>query len=189
MRKTLLLMLLASLPLTAQAEQAADHEARARQTAQSFARELGAIMQREMQAGGPQAAIRVCSDQALQIAGRISRETGWQVRRIGTRVRNPLIGLPDVWEQQALADLERRLKGGADAATLSHAEEVSEPNGKYFRYVQAIVVNPPCLACHGPREQIAKPIREMLDEHYPHDRATGYQAGDLRGAISIKIPL
>jgi hypothetical protein len=28
------------------------------------------------------------------IASRLSRESGWQVKRVGTRVRNPLTGSP-----------------------------------------------------------------------------------------------
>lgn len=189
MRTALYLILMACMPLSVAAQEGVDHAGKARAVAQSFMKELGGVMQREMQAGGPQAAIVVCTDQALQIAGRISRETGWQVRRVGTRVRNPLIGMPDAWEQQALSNFERRLEQGEDLAGLSHSEEVSEPNGRYFRYVQAVGVNPPCLTCHGARDQMARPILEMLDEKYPHDRAIGYQAGDLRGAISIKIPM
>lgn len=45
-------------------------------------------------------------------SGRLSRERGWRVTRVGTRVRNPLLGKPDAWEQQVLAGFtERAAKG------------------------------------------------------------------------------
>ncbi|WP_234697375.1 c-type heme family protein [Candidatus Kryptonium thompsonii] len=34
-----------------------------------------------------------------------------------------------------------------------------------------------------------KEIKEFLKEKYPDDKAVGYQAGDFRGAVSIKIKL
>jgi hypothetical protein len=32
-------------------------------------------------------------------------------------------------------------------------------------------------------------VRARLATEYPHDKATGYSAGQIRGAISIKRPL
>jgi hypothetical protein len=55
--------------------------------------------------------------------------------------------------------------------------------------MKAIGVAPQCLMCHGSTEQIAEPLRVQLQTLYPHDRAVGYRAGDLRGAVSIKQPL
>ena len=61
----------------------------------AFVKELGAAMTREMAKGGPTEAIKVCVELAPEIAGRLSREQGWRVTRVGTRVRNPLLGMPD----------------------------------------------------------------------------------------------
>jgi len=84
----------------------------ASEVAMGFVRELGAAMTREMAKGGPAEAIRVCAELAPEIAGRLSREHGWRVTRVGTRVRNPLLGMPDAWEQQVLAEfVERAAKG------------------------------------------------------------------------------
>jgi Protein of unknown function (DUF3365) len=161
----------------------------ARQTAAGFMKELGSAFQREMAAGGPVGAVKVCSEIAPAIAGRISRNTGWRVTRVGTRVRNPLLGMPDAWEQKVLADFERRAAKGEALDRMSFSEVASEPDGRYFRYMKAIAVKPQCLACHGPEDRIAPTVRAVLRERYPHDKATGYKAGDLRGAISIKAPL
>jgi len=32
-------------------------------------------------------------------------------------------------------------------------------------------------------------IRSILDARYPADAAIGYRAGDLRGVLSVRIPL
>ncbi|MEJ2697074.1 MAG: DUF3365 domain-containing protein [Candidatus Sulfobium sp.] len=152
-------------------------------------KELGSAFKKEMTAGGPAGAVKVCSEIAPSIAGRVSRETGWRVTRVGTRVRNPLLGMPDEWEQKVLGQFEKRAAKGESFQKMSFSEVVTEPDGKYFRYMKAIGVKLQCLACHGPEDRIAPGIRKILKERYPHDKATGYKAGDLRGAISIKAPL
>jgi Protein of unknown function (DUF3365) len=161
----------------------------AQKTAGGFMQELGSAFKREMAAGGSVGAVKVCSEIAPSISGRISRETGWRVTRVGTRVRNPLLGMPDAWEQKVLADFETRAAKGEEIDKMSFSEVVSEPDGKFFRYMKAIAVKPQCLACHGPADRIATSVRTILKERYPHDEATGYKAGDLRGAISIKEPM
>jgi hypothetical protein len=42
-----------------------------------------------------------------------------------------------------------------------------------------------CLACHGQVSSLDPAVRAVLAERYPADRATGYRAGDLRGAVSV----
>ncbi|MFN7177274.1 MAG: DUF3365 domain-containing protein, partial [Thermaurantiacus sp.] len=54
-----------------------------------------------------------------------------------------------------------------------------------LRYMRAIPTAPQCLACHGPEEAIAPAVRAAIAERYPDDRATGFRAGELRGAFSI----
>ena len=163
-------------------------EAAARKTAMGFMRDLISALQKEMAAGGPAGAVGVCSGLAPSIAGRISRETGWRVTRVSEKVRNPLLGMPDAWEQKVLLDFDKRASKGEDVDKMSFSEVVSEPDGRFFRYMKAVPVKQPCLACHGTEEQIAPSVRAILKERYPHDRATGYKVGDLRGAISIKEP-
>ena len=60
---------------------------------------------------------------------------------------------------------------------------------KYFRYMKAIPVQDVCLKCHGTDEARAQPAKDALAADYPHDKATGYTLGQLRGAVTIKRPL
>lgn len=154
-----------------------------------FLKQLSATMKAEMQAGGPTAAMKVCRDVAPAIANDISLKKGWQVTRVGTRVRNPMLGLPDAWEQGVLEDFQKRATQGEPFDGMVHVEVVEEPAGKSLRFMKAIGIAPQCIVCHGSTEQIAKPVRSLLNKLYPHDLAVNYKPGDLRGAVSIKQPL
>lgn len=176
------------LPATAATEEA-DTDSRvqgARQVVQEFQKELGGRLKEALKSEGPAAGIRVCAEDAPQIAARLSREQGWRITRVSDQVRNPLLGTADAWEQEVLADFRQRHEEGAEYAGMHEAEVVNEPQGRYFRYVQAIPTQGVCLTCHAERSELATPVREALDEQYPHDRATGYEAGELRGAFSVK---
>jgi hypothetical protein len=157
--------------------------------AMGFMNELGAAMTQEMTKGGPTEAIKVCAELAPEIAGRLSREHGWRVTRVGTRVRNPLLGMPDAWEQKVLAEFVELAGKGEAFAGMTRGEVVTEPGGQYYRFMKAIALQPQCVLCHGPSEQIPEEIRTVLKKQYPFDTATGYKAGELRGAVSIKQPM
>lgn len=161
----------------------------ASEVATTFLEELGEAMTQEMTERGPVEAIIVCTKLATDIAGRLSREHGWRVTRVGTRVRNPLLGMPDAWEQRVLAEFAERAAKEKTFANMTHHEVVTEPDGQYFRFMKPIMVQSKCLLCHGSSDQIPESIRIMLKQQYPFDRAIGYKAGELRGAVSIKQPL
>ena len=163
--------------------------AEAKAVADNLTRQLGGALKEALQIGGPAAAIGVCRDKAPALAGELSRNTGWRVSRISLRPRNALLGTADAWEQVALADMERRLAAGESADALVRAEVVEEPQGRYLRYLKPLPTQELCLSCHGPQESISAPVKDALARLYPHDVATGFASGRLRGAISIKRPL
>ena len=154
-----------------------------------FLKRLGGTLKREMKAGGPQAAIKVCRDVAPAIASDISLKNGWQVTRVSNRARNSMLALPDAWEQSVLKDFEERAAKGEKYSDMFQAEVVEEPNGKSFRYMKAIGTKPICLTCHGSKTEIPETVQAQLEILYPFDQATAYKVGDLRGAVSIKQPL
>lgn len=183
--------LAACAAFAATAVQAQDDAARtdeARAIAASLASGLGGKLQEAIKSGGPAAAIGVCTSVAPTMTGALSRQRGIKVTRVSQKVRNPLLGTPDAWEQGVLAAFEARLAKGEAPDKLEFAETVSEPAGKYFRYMKALPTQPLCLNCHGDPAGFAQEVREALARDYPADRATGYVVGQLRGAISIKQP-
>ena len=164
----------------------ADQTADARAAASQLIQKLGSALKQEMAAGGPERAISVCRDIAPGLAGELSRSSGARVARVSLKTRNPLLGLPDAWEQQVLMDFDRRAASGEKPETLEYFKVVEEPQGRYFRYMKALPVQPMCLSCHGGSEAVADEVRAKLAVEYPHDRALGYTLGQIRGAVTIK---
>lgn len=173
----------------AEVDEAARTEA-ARTASMELIQKLGGTLQQEMKTAGPAAAITVCRDVAPQIAGELSRRNGWRVTRVSDRVRNPMLGMPDDWEAGVLEEFHHQVEAGRQPAELEFTEVVTEADGqRYFRYMKAIGTKPVCLTCHGAREQMPADVRQAIESAYPHDRAVGYSAGQVRGAVSIKQPL
>jgi len=176
-----------AMPVAAQDDATRLEEAR--KMAGTMVQTLGGRLQAAIKEGGPAAAIGVCTNVAPMIAGELSRQNGVRVTRVSLRVRNPLLGTPDAWEQGVLQSFEARLTKGEAADKLEFAETVSEPAGRYFRYMKALPVQPVCVNCHGDAANLAPEIKERIAREYPADRATGYLPGQIRGAVSVKRPL
>jgi hypothetical protein len=180
------LLILSACASAPSAEQQAAMADDARKAAGALVQSLGGELKQAMAAGGPENAISVCKDKAPRIAADVSARTGMQVTRVSPKNRNPG-AVPDAWETQAMADLEKRLAAGEKPETLDLWQVVDTPSGKVFRYAKALPVAAVCLNCHG--ENITDPVKAKLAAEYPADKATGYKAGMLRGLISIKRPM
>jgi len=185
----LLPILLALFAAPALADDAAQYQEESRAVALPFLKQLAAENKKAVDEGGPESAIKVCKEIAPEMAGDISRKQGWKLTRVSLKVRNPLLGTPDAWEQKVLQDFEARLAKGEKPETMEFTETVKEPAGSYFRYMKAIALQPGCVTCHGAAEQIPANVKARLAEDYPHDQATGYSPGQIRGALSIKRPM
>ena len=150
---------------------------------------LSGKLQESMKANGPAESITVCKSIAPQIALGLADKTGWKITRVGTRVRNVDMGTPNVWQHKALGHLNADLKSGAKPETLEWSEVVTENGKPTLHYAKAIVLQTQCVACHGTAEQLAPGVADKLKLEYPHDQATGYAPGQLRGAVVISRPL
>ncbi|MBS0355193.1 MAG: DUF3365 domain-containing protein [Proteobacteria bacterium] len=148
-----------------------------------------AMMKETVVAKGAVDAIPVCKDKAPQLIKEQSDKTGWQMRRVSLKTRNPERGAPDVWEARQLAEFNIRAANGEKADTLEAGEVISENGKQVYRYIKAIPVGDVCLACHGAREGLDTALKEQLARSYPHDRAVDYQLGQIRGALSVQRPL
>ena len=88
-----------------------------------------------------------------------------------------------------MAEFAERAAKGEAFTGMTHSEVVTEPGGRYYRFMKPIAVQPQCLLCHGPAQNIPNEIGAVLRKQYPFDAATGYKEGELRGAVTIKQPL
>jgi len=156
----------------------------ARKVATTLPPRLLAALQQEISKSGPEGAILVCKDMAPKMAGEISRQTGWKIKRVSLKARNDARAIPDAWEKAALEDFDKRAAAGEPPAQLEKGERVDNE----YRYVKALPVQPLCLGCHGPVDQLTPAVKSALAQHYPNDLATGYSVGQIRGAISVRKP-
>jgi len=166
----------------------ADDEAlltEARKVATSLPPRLLTALQEEISKSGPEGAISVCKDMAPRMAGEISQQTGWKIKRVSLKARNDARAVPDSWEKAALEDFDKRAAAGEPPAKLEKGEKI----GNEYRFVKALPVQPLCLNCHGPAEQISPAVKAVLAKHYPNDLATGYSVGQIRGVISVRKAL
>jgi hypothetical protein len=158
-----------------------------RDVAAAMLKELGQKLQAAMAEGGALNAIGVCHTQAPAIAARISAEENITITRIGTRVRNPVLGVPNDWQALALKEFEDGLAKGQKPADMEFVQAVKAGAGSRMelRYAKPIVTQPMCLSCHGSGDDISQQVKAKLDELYPNDKANGYKVGELRGAVVV----
>ena len=180
-----------AISLAASLTWAADDELRAlveesRRVSNQLLGQIKGELVKELERTGPIRAIAVCKYSVPEITSNISRQTGMRVTRVALKPRNRALAEPDVWEQKVLLDFEKRLANGERAETLEFFEKVDEPAGRAFRYMKAITMAQPCLACHGPVKNLSEGIRAQLAAEYPNDKAVEYEIGQLRGGVSVK---
>lgn len=151
--------------------------------AEAAAAELGkrlkARLMETIGSEGPVAAIRVCSEEAPEIAREVSAQAGLTVSRTSLKTRNP-DNAPDGRERAVLELWRNKVDAGTPGAAL----EPFASDGGDFLWMKPIVVEPPCLMCHG--SDVPEAVAEAIAKRYPQDRATGYSAGDLRGAFVVR---
>jgi hypothetical protein len=123
---------------------------------------------------GPAAAIRVCSDEAPRLTQQVGEQHGVRIGRTSFRLRNPR-NVPPEWarswvEQRVSEPQYQTLADGGLGALLP------------------IHLQPACLLCHGPREQIQPEVLDALAQRYPQDEATGFELDELRGWFWVEVP-
>lgn len=190
LRKTLLAFAMtAVLPaLPAFAADEAQLLDEARKVAGSIPPKLLEVLDDEIRKGGPENAIGVCREKAPQMAKAASEKTGWAIRRVSLKNRNPK-AVPDAWEKGVLEEFDRRAAAGDKPTGLEKGELLTVDGQHVYRYMKALPTQDLCLQCHGTADRISPAVQAKLLEHYPNDKAVGYSAAEIRGAITIRKPL
>ncbi|GAB2909511.1 Tll0287-like domain-containing protein [Rheinheimera gaetbuli] len=157
----------------------------AQQRIKSFSAELKAALKAAISNGGLPNGVQVCKEQAPLIAEKWSTD-GWQIGRTSLKVRNSA-NSADSWEQNVLQGYAAKLANGSMPAQLKHAEIVGSGSTQVFRYMQPIMLDSMCVACHG--SAVAAQVQQKIQQHYPDDLATGFNPGELRGAFTLQKQL
>lgn len=145
---------------------------------------LGKNLKKQMKAGGPIAAAEFCTTKAYVLTTEVDDKYGKdvQVKRVSLKERNPA-NQAEGAEKQILQSLENLQKNGVVLPEYL----VERVNKETYRYYKPLMINKQvCLKCHGDIGKNQK-LSQFLENTYPHDNATGYKMGDLRGAVVVTI--
>ena len=120
--------------------------------------------------------VQVCKPVGMR-AKELSEESGWEIRQVATRYRNPAHEADEM-----AAVVIKRFEDIPELQDVWERIVVGEATG--WRYFYPIRVESACLACHG--EKDSRP--EFIVQGYPEDTAYGFEEGDLRGLYSVFVP-
>lgn len=151
----------------------------AQQRIKLFSGELKTKLSQAIQQGGLTSGVEVCKEQAPLIASKWS-EDGWKLSRTSNKVRNTSNNATD-WQLSVLNKFAQQLNTGTAITDINYAAVIHENAQQKFRYMQPIMMDTLCLACHG--SHIAPEIKRHIQQNYPDDLAIGFSKGELRGAF------
>ncbi|MFT4799917.1 MAG: hypothetical protein ACJAXW_003146 [Candidatus Azotimanducaceae bacterium] len=76
-------------------------------------------LQAAIQSGGLVHAIDVCALEVPKIAGDLSEQTGWDIKRVSLKARNNSSAVPDEFERGVLVQFDERQRRGESASKIS----------------------------------------------------------------------
>ncbi len=150
--------------------------------ANELLQQLGSKLKHEAQTNGLLQAAEFCNSNALTLTEEVNlhQVEGISVKRISLKERNSA-NTPKPDEALVLESMEKMLK------KKSLPPYIIEANEKSYKYYKPLVIKKAlCLQCHGDINKNPE-LSQFIKEAYPHDKATGYKMGDLRGAVLVEI--
>lgn len=150
---------------------------------QTLAKSLKHELMTALRAGDLSAAVHTCQLKAPEITENLDTDTT-TIKRTSLKLRNP-DNAPDTWERGMLIKFDQQLDNGLAVENLRSTEVIKTEEKTTYRYMQAIPTQQACLVCHGDKNNLPDPVKQALAEKYPGDLATGFSAGELRGAFSV----
>ena len=133
--------------------------------------------------GGTEYAVDFCNTRAMTLTDSIADLYAVNIQRITNKPRNPenyLATAKDslVWNRMIRYTQE---EGKLPAGSL-------ESDGADYYYYKPIAMGmPTCVQCHGGANDINPRTKEIINQRYPNDKATGYKTGDFRGLWKVKM--
>lgn len=180
----ILLVGILTLPLCdAVADESQSPLERSKPLAQEFMKTLMKELGVAISQGGPAGAIEVCKEVSAQVENdfREKHEDILRVRRITLKTRNPELHTPTEEQRKWLEGMEQNWKEKP-----SPEPDVIESATMTTVLFPIAIQKSLCLMCHGDPETFSSELKESLAVHYPKDKATGYEMGDFRGALTIE---
>ncbi|MBK8944140.1 MAG: DUF3365 domain-containing protein [Ignavibacteriae bacterium] len=145
---------------------------------------LKTVLMKNMHEGGPLKAVTVCSDTAADLTKLYSETMKLKVKRVSYKNRNSE-NYPDEYEQKGIDEFIKLLSENNLNEKTEIIKKINVNGEESIRYLKPILIEAPCLNCHGNENEIIAEVKDVIKKNYPDDKAIGYKIGDLRGAISI----
>ena len=143
---------------------------------------LAGRLKKSLAEGGVPKAIAYCNVAAYPLVDSLSKLHHAKIRRTSLKIRNPK-DAPSSLEKKVLDQYAAQAAAGQALKPM-----VEQIDNNTVAFYAPIKVNAFCLQCHG---EIGKALTaenyQVIQKHYPNDKATGYTAGDLRGIWSIEF--
>jgi methyl-accepting chemotaxis protein len=116
------------------------------------------------------------------VAKEVSDKSGFYIKQTSLKYRNPL-NKPNEDEKRILKLIEeKKLPEYYEIGKNKDGEPV-------LRYAKPLYITKACLKCHGvPYKDVPAPLYKALVEDYGNV-AFNYKEGDVRGIISVEIPM
>ncbi len=95
-----------------------------------------------------------------------------EMQTVSDRARNPL-NQADIYEMKAINHFKNN----------PLSDEYFNKENSFYQYATPLKIEKKCLKCHGKKENAPKFIAKKYDKAYD------YKIGDIRGIISIKVPI
>jgi methyl-accepting chemotaxis protein len=115
------------------------------------------------------------------VAKEVTQKSGFYIKQTSLKYRNPL-NKPTPDEVKILKIIEKTRKPYWEIAT-------NEKGEKEIRYGKPLFIKKVCLKCHGvPYKDVPENLYKALVKDYGNV-AFNYKEGDVRGMISVKIPM
>jgi len=116
------------------------------------------------------------------VAKEVTEKFGFYIKQTSLKYRNPL-NKPNKYEKRILKILETR--------HLPEYYEIGEntKGEKVIRYAKPLIIKKACLKCHGvPNKDVPPKLYNALVKDYG-TVAFNYKLGDIRGMVSVEVPL
>ncbi|MBI5561069.1 MAG: DUF3365 domain-containing protein [Deltaproteobacteria bacterium] len=159
-----------------------------REITTDFSNEFISTLTMSLGSGDYLKAIEGCAGSSQNLLRAFNDRTGYYIRRVSLRYRN-LANNPDSYEKERLMAFDRLGKEGKITDGYEDYKITFEEGTRYMRYLKPLIIKEMCLKCHGSKDDVPEGIQQFLRQAYPHDKAVDYKVGEVRGAVSVKIPL
>ena len=116
------------------------------------------------------------------VAKEVTQKFGFYIKQTSLKYRNPL-NKPNEQEKRILKILEEKKP--------NEYWEIGEntKGEKVIRYAKPLIIKPACMKCHGtPYKDVPAKLYEALVKDYG-PVAFNYKVGDIRGMVSVEVPL